>query len=497
MFAAKLHFLQLAQAAQPHVEDRFGLAVGEAEFGHHHLLWLILRADDLDDAIEVEIGDDIAVEQFDPRCDLVEPVARAPDQHVDLMPQPFDQQGLQAQHARRVGGVEHVQIERKAVFQVGQAKQAVHQHLIVDGAGARFDDDANLRVGFVAHIGQDRQLLVVDQRRDLLDQLRLLHLIRNFGDDRDPGAAAMILLVPARARAEGASSGGIGFGDDRRAVHQHAAGRKVRPPHDLHQCRMIGIGVVYQQMGGVDQFSDIMRRNAGRHADRDAAGAIGEQIGEKAGKHLRLLILAIIGRAEIDRSFVQPRHQISRRLRQPRFGIAHGRGIIAVDISEIPLPVDQRRPQGKVLRQPHHGVIDRRVAMGVIFADHVANDTGAFLVGGGVPRRIGREYVGAGPARLHPQQPHRPEQAAMHGLQPIAQVRQRPRGDGRERIDEIALGKRFVERMVLDGVERVAKVCHSLRNSSARRFGKDGSPLPKSACVPHADLRIFFACAAP
>jgi hypothetical protein len=29
---AQFHFLQLAQAAQPHVEDRFGLPVGQAEF---------------------------------------------------------------------------------------------------------------------------------------------------------------------------------------------------------------------------------------------------------------------------------------------------------------------------------------------------------------------------------------------------------------------------------------------------------------------------------
>src|SRR3546814_1052323 len=42
LLAAQLHFLELAQTAQPHVEDRLGLAVGEVELGDHHRLGLVL-----------------------------------------------------------------------------------------------------------------------------------------------------------------------------------------------------------------------------------------------------------------------------------------------------------------------------------------------------------------------------------------------------------------------------------------------------------------------
>src|SRR5690606_26554464 len=38
LLLAELHLLELAQAAQAHVQDRFGLAIGEAELGHHHRL---------------------------------------------------------------------------------------------------------------------------------------------------------------------------------------------------------------------------------------------------------------------------------------------------------------------------------------------------------------------------------------------------------------------------------------------------------------------------
>ena len=145
--------------------------------------------------------------------------------------------------------------------------------------------------------------------------------------------------------------------------------------------------------GGIDQLADIVRRNGGRHADRDPAGAIGQQIGEQAGENLGFLFLAIIGRPKVDGAFIEAGHQRGRDRRQPRLGIAIGGGIIAVDVAEIALPVDQRIAKGEILREADHRVIDARVAVRMIFADDIADDAGAFLVGAG---------------RVEPEQPHRP-----------------------------------------------------------------------------------------
>src|SRR3546814_1406314 len=68
--------------------------------------------------------------------------------------------------------------------------------------------------------------------------------------------------------------------------------------------------------------------------------------------------------------------------------------------------------------------------MRVIFADDIADHPRAFL-------------VSAGWVQL--QEPHRPEQAAVHRLQPVAQVRQRPRCNRRKRINQIAFRKRRSE----------------------------------------------------
>ena len=187
---------------------------------------------------------------------------------------------------------------------------------------------------------------------------------------------------------------------------------------------------------GVAEFGDIMRRDRGRHADRDALRAIGEQIGKGGGQDHRLLEVAGIILAKIDGVFVYAFEKSARDVGHARFGIAVGGGAVAVDIAEIALPVDQRIARGEILRQPHQSVIDRLIAMGMERAHHVADDFRAFL-----ERRAG----------IEPQDVHAIEDAAMDGLEPVARVRQRPAHDGRKRIGEIALFQRVaqIDRLVV------------------------------------------------
>jgi hypothetical protein len=125
---------------------------------------------------------------------------------------------------------------------------------------------------------------------------------------------------------------------------------------------------------------DIMRGYAGRHTHGDTARAIGKQVREQAGHDLGLFILAIIGWFQIGSIFVQTAHQLDCRAGQPGFGVPIGGSIIAVDIAEISLPVDQRIAQREGLGEADHRVIDRLIAMRVIFTDDIADHTGAFLV---------------------------------------------------------------------------------------------------------------------
>ena len=244
------------------------MSVRQAEFGHHDRLGLILGADDLDHAIKVQIGNQITVEQLDPVVDLAKPVLRPPDQHFDLVTDPARQHFLQRKDARRAIGVEHIHVQRDANLELGQPEQAFHQHIGIDGARPRFDDDADRFIRFITDIGEDRQFLVVDDRGDGLDQLALLHLVGNFGDDRDPGAAPLVLDLPARADAERPPARRIGFGNDGGAVDDLPARRQIGALHMFEKRRNVRVGLLDEECGRVDDLGDVRDRIRSQHASR-------------------------------------------------------------------------------------------------------------------------------------------------------------------------------------------------------------------------------------
>ena len=202
----------------------------------------------------------------------------------------------------------------------------------------------------------------------------------------------------------------------------HAASRKIRARNDLEEVVGAERRIVDQRHRRVDDLAEIVRRNVGRHPDRNAAGAVDEQIREARRQHHRLPLVAVIVRLESDRVLVDVVEQRHRGMREATFGVAHRRGRVAIDRAEIALPVDQRQAHGEGLRHTHQRVVDRRVAVRVVFAHHVADHA----------RRFHVFAVGQMPVLVH-----RIEDAAMHGLEPVARVRQRPRHDHAHRVIEV------------------------------------------------------------
>ena len=182
---------------------------------------------------------------------------------------------------------------------------------------------------------------------------------------------------------------------------------------------------------GVAQLGDVVRRDGGRHADRDAGRAVRQQVRERRRQHDRLFRLAVIVRAEVDRVLVDAVEQQARDLGHARFGVAVGGGVIAVDVAEIALPVDQRIARVEILREAHQRVVDRLVAVRMEIAHHVADDLGRLLERG---------------AGIEAQQLHPVQDAAMHRLQPVARIGQRAVHDGGQRVGEIALLQRLAQR---------------------------------------------------
>ena len=69
--------------------------------------------------------------------------------------------------------------------------------------------------------------------------------------------------------------------EDALAAEDEAAGGEIRARHDLRGSSVSGVsGFWTSAMVALTISRQIVRRNVGRHADRDARGAIDQQVGD-------------------------------------------------------------------------------------------------------------------------------------------------------------------------------------------------------------------------
>ena len=68
------------------------------------------------------------------------------------------------------------------------------------------------------------------------------------------------------------------------AAVDKTAGRKIRTSHDLRQIFDSDLRIFQQRQRRIDDLSEIVRRNLGGHADRDAVRTVDQRFGMRAGK---------------------------------------------------------------------------------------------------------------------------------------------------------------------------------------------------------------------
>jgi hypothetical protein len=192
----------------------------------------------------------------------------------------------------------------------------------------------------------------------------------------------------------------------------------------------------------VDDLAEIVRRDVRRHPDRDSGRAIHEQVRESRRHDGRLAPRLVVVRLEVDGVGVDVAQHLGREPREPALGVTHRGWRVVVERAEVALAVDERVADGEGLREPHERVVDGLVAVGVVRAHDVADDTGALQPGA---------------VRLQPRLVHGVEDAPVHRLEPVAHVRQRARDDHAHRVVEEARAHLLLELARLDpaGAERL------------------------------------------
>ncbi len=298
-------------------------------------------------------------------------------------------------------------VDAKGVLQLGLLVQIIEHHFR-HFAALEFDDHAHARlVRLVLDVADAFDLFLLHQLGDALKQGAFVDLVRQLVDDDGLTLTLFkIFKVATRPHHHPSASGAIGVSHSRSAIDD-ARCREVGRRHALHQLLDRRPRVAQQMQTGVEHLAQVVRRNIGGHAHRNARRAIDQQIGQTRRQQQRLLLGAVIVGAEIDGFLVDIGQHFVRDLRQPDFGVAHGRGVVAVHRAEVALSVHQHVAQGKILRHAHDGVVHRLVTVRVVFTDHVTHDARRLFV---------RPIPGIA------QFVHRIQHAPMHRLEAISHI---------------------------------------------------------------------------
>ena len=205
-----------------------------------------------------------------------------------------------------------------------------------------------------------------------------------------------------------------------------SAAGEVRAADVRQQLVVLDVGVLRQHDCGLGDFFQIVRRNLGRHAHRNAGCAVEQHHRQARGQHRRFLECAVVVGNEIHRAHVQLGQQQIGNRREPRLGVTHRRRVVAVARTEVALAIHQRIPHRKILRQPHHRLIRGRVAMRMVLTQHITDHA----------RRL---HMLVAMREAHAQ--HGEQDAALHGLLSVADFGQRAAFDHGDGVFEIgALG---------------------------------------------------------
>ncbi len=269
------------------------------------------------------------------------------------------------------------------------------------------------------------ELALLDQVGDPLGQVVGVDRVGQLGDDQDGAATRVLVDVDDGAHPDRAAAGAVGL-LDRGGADDEAAGREVRALDDADQrverLGLVGLVVIEAPVHGRGDLAQVVRRDVGRHADRDAGAAVDQQVGDPRGQDRGLLRAAVVVRDEVDGVLVDvPQHLHGQRV-EPRLGVSHGGRRVVARRAEVAVAVDQRIAQRPRLGHADQRVVDRGVAVRVELAHHVADD----------PRALHVAPVGPVAAVVH-----RVEDLAVHRLEAVADVGQRPPDDDAHRVVEV------------------------------------------------------------
>ena len=390
-FAVLVHdllALEGGQAAQLEGQDGVGLDGVHVEQLDEAVAGLVDRggaADEGDDLVEGVEGLQVAFEDVQALEGLAQAELRAAHDDVDLVVDPVADKAVDRQGAgHAVDEREHVGGE--VLLQAGALVEVVEDDL-GDGVALEDDDEAlaGAAGGLVADVGDAADRSVAYELGDLVGQVVGVDLVGQLGDD-EALAALDFLDVDDGALRDGAAAGAVRV-FDALVAQDGGAGGEIGSRDQLDECfkELLagGVGVLEGPFDAARELAQVVRRDAGGHADGDAFGAVGQQVREARGQDGGFLVAAVVVVLEIDAFFVDVADHLHGQGRHLALGVTGCGGAQVAGGTEVTLACDEGVAQRPGLHEAREGVVDGGVAVGVVVTHDLADDAGGLGERGG------------------------------------------------------------------------------------------------------------------
>ena len=250
-------------------------------------------------------------------CDgrgLLQPVLAAPRDHLDLM------RDVDLERPTQVEQPRHAVDERDHVGR----EVRLHRRVLVElvehdlrvGVALEVDDEPDRVAGReVGHRADALDAAIVDEVADLDADRLHRRLERQLGHEDALTAVGVLFDLGGRAHADRAAAGAVALGDAGPAEDRRA-GREIGTGHEAHEVVDGRVGMVDEVERRVDDLAQVVRRDVGGHAHRDATATVHQEIGEPRRDDERLAVSTVVGVAEVDGVLVDLAQQLHRQRRE-------------------------------------------------------------------------------------------------------------------------------------------------------------------------------------
>ena len=177
-----------------------------------------------------------------------------------------------------------------------------------NGVPLELDDNSRVLVGLVADSADVGDDFLIHKTGDALDKGGTVDVVGNLGD-HDLLTTVLDLLHTGPTADLNRAAPCLKVLPDTTDSAELASRREVGTFDMLHQFVERDIGVVDLCADGVDGLTQVVRRDIGGHADRDAGAAIDQKVWDRGREDSWLLAGVVVVRNKIDRVVVHVLHE--------------------------------------------------------------------------------------------------------------------------------------------------------------------------------------------